>query len=81
MTQHEKILRYLVKNRQMTVRDGVTKLYINWPHKRVRELEAMGVVIRHVEMVKDGVRFVVYMMDPNQERVRELLGMYDGRTA
>ena len=79
MTQHEKVLRYLSKNRRMTIRDGVVKLYINSPHKRVKELEEMGVAIKHIPVTKDGVRFVVYVLEPGQERVAELLEAWGGK--
>lgn len=76
MTQHEKVLRYLKEHRGMTIRDGVVKLYINSPHKRVKELEEMGVKIKHIPVTKDGTRFVLYMMEPGQERVTELLNKW-----
>lgn len=82
MTQHEKILRYLVNHPQsgMTIRDGVIKLNINWTHKRVAELEQMGVRVRRITDERDGVRFRRYILnDPNQDRVRELLELYGGK--
>lgn len=75
MTQHEKILRYLLKNPHgMTMRDGYL-MYINSPHKRVAELEEMGVKISHTRIESPGgSRIVLYRLeDPGQERISEIL--------
>lgn len=74
MTQHEKILRYMIAHPAgMTIQDGM-RLGINWPHKRVGELEQFGVGIRRIDEVRDGVRFRRYMLaDPEQQRVKELI--------
>jgi hypothetical protein len=79
MTQHEKVLRYLVTHPKsgLTIREGVTKLNINWTHKRIGELEQMGVKINRIDDERDGVRFRRYVLkDPNQERIEELLEIF-----
>lgn len=68
MTQYEKILRYMLVNPKtgVTIRDGL-KLNINWLHKRIRELEEMGIEIRRVDENNEGVRFRRYfLMNPKQ---------------
>lgn len=80
MTQHHKILKQLAENpkKGITVRDGY-RLGINWPHKRIRELEAMGVKIKRIdESPERGARFRRYILsDPDQNRVKELLSAWD----
>lgn len=78
MTQHEKILRYMIEHPKegVTVRDGV-KLGINWPHKRVGEFEQLGVRIKRIDVEENEKRFRRYiLMDPEQDRVTELLKYY-----
>ena len=78
MTQCEKVLRYLVKHpKGMTMRDGYL-MYINSPHKRVSELEALGVKILHTpEKTEHGARIVRYVLaDKDQDRVKELMEFY-----
>lgn len=75
MTQCEKILRYMVNHPEgMTMRDGYL-LYINSPHKRVSELEQMGVRINRTRIHSPrGASIVLYKLaDPKQDRIREIL--------
>ena len=63
MTQHEKIVSYLVDHPKqgMTIRDGVM-LGINWPHKRIRELEAEGLKVKRIDIDEDGKRYRRYIL-------------------
>lgn len=63
MTQHEKVLRLLVKRQHsgVTIRDGF-ELGVNWMHKRIRELEEMGVTIKRVDDEHNGTRFRRYIL-------------------
>ena len=83
MTQHERILRYLVAHpgTGMTIRDAVVKLNINWPHKRISELEERGIgILRGTDQTEDGVTFRrYYLRDPDQDQVHDLLEAYAGR--
>lgn len=82
MTQHEKILRYLVRHPRsgMTIRDGFIKLNINWAHKRIAELEQAGIKIKRLDESREGVAFRRYVLaDPDQPRIEELLKIYEGR--
>ena len=75
MNQHEKLLRWLVSHpKGITIREGFIKLNINWTHKRISELEEMGVKIKRLDESREGVSFRRYVLeDPKQERVIELL--------
>jgi len=82
MTQHEKILRYMVKHPKsgMTIRDGFIKLNINWVHKRIAELEEMGVKVKRLDESREGVAFRRYILqEPDQPRIAELLELFEGR--
>ena len=76
MTQQQKILKYLLKHPNgMTMRDGYL-MYINSPHKRVKELEEQGVKIAHIPIqTKQGKRIVLYVLkDPHQEEIIAIMG-------
>lgn len=78
MTQCEKILRYMVNHPEgMTMRDGYL-MYINSPHKRIGELEQMGIKILHIpDKTEHGARIVRYVLaDKNQDRVKEKMEFY-----
>ena len=81
MTQHEKILLYLVEHPStgITIRDGF-RLGINWPHKRIRELEEMGVQIKRIDDENDGTRFRRYVL-ANKEKAEELIESYERKRA
>ena len=75
MTQHEKILRYMIAHPKsgITIREGVM-LGINWPHKRISEIEQMGVGIKRVDVEEKDTRFRRYiLMDPAQDTVEQFL--------
>ena len=76
MTQHEKILRCMVAHPGgITIRDGMM-LGINWPHKRIAELEEQGVQVDRIDTEKDGTRFRLYRLRPGQDRVKQLMDGY-----
>lgn len=82
MNQHEKILRYMVEHPKtgITIRDGFIKLNINWTHKRIGELEEMGVKIKRLDESREGVSFRRYILtDPKQERVTALLSAWEAK--
>ena len=82
MTQHEKVLRYMLEHKNgITIRDGFIKLNINWTHKRIAELEEMGVKIKRLTEAREGVAFRRYVLeDPEQERIKELLEAWAPKT-
>lgn len=82
MSQHEKILRWLVEHPKggITIREGFIKLNINWTHKRIGELEQMGVKIKRIDEAREGVTYRRYVLeDPEQERVKALLEMWEAK--
>lgn len=82
MSQHEKILRWLVDHPKggITIREGFIKLNINWTHKRIGELEQMGVKIKRIDEAREGVAYRRYVLeDPEQERVKALLEMWEAK--
>ena len=81
MTQHEKLLRYMVDHPHgVTIREAFIKLNINWVHKRIAELEEMGVKIVRLNVSREGVAFRRYQLaDPKQERIGELLEIWEAR--
>lgn len=82
MSQHEKILRWMVAHPKsgITIREGFIKLNINWTHKRIGELEQMGVKIKRIDEAREGVAYRRYVLeDPEQERVKTLLEMWEAK--
>lgn len=75
MTQREKILRYMLKHKGMTMRDGYM-MYINSPHKRIADLERLGIKIEHATIkTVEGKHIVFYrLIDPAQEEIAKVLG-------
>lgn len=76
MTQYEKIIRYLLKNRRgMTMHDAYM-MYINSPHKRIGELEQKGIKIDRLTVkTEKGKNIVMYRLsDPGQEEIRKIIG-------
>ena len=74
MSQQEKLLRWLVEHpKGITIREGFIKLNINWTHKRIAELEEMGVKIKRLDESREGVSYRRYVLeDPKQERIGDL---------
>lgn len=82
MSQHERILRWMVEHPKsgITIREGFIKLNINWTHKRIGELEQMGVKIKRIDEAREGVAYRRYVLeDPEQERVKALLDMWEAK--
>ena len=83
MTQHEIVLREMIAHPKtgVTVRDGL-RLGINWIHKRVGELEQLGVKVKRIDAEENGKRFRRYvLMDVQQDVVADLLSFYESRRA
>lgn len=83
MNQHERILRYMVDHPKngITIREGFIKLNVNWTHKRIGELEEMGVQIKRLDESREGVSFRRYVLkDPKQKRITELLGAWEAKS-
>lgn len=82
MSQHERILRWMVEHPKsgITIREGFIKLNINWTHKRIGELEQMGVKIKRIDEAREGVAYRRYVLDdPEQDRVKALLDMWEAK--
>lgn len=82
MTQHEKILRWMVEHPKhgITIREGFIKLNINWTHKRISELEQMGVKIKRLDESREGTAWRRYVLeDPDQQRVKDLFEMWEAK--
>lgn len=75
MSQQEKLLRWMIEHpRGITIREGLIKLNINWTHKRIAELEEMGVKIKRLDESREGVSYRRYVLeDPKQERIETIL--------
>lgn len=75
MSQQEKLLRWMIEHpRGITIREGLIKLNINWTHKRIAELEEMGVKIKRLNESREGVSYRRYVLeDPKQERIETIL--------
>jgi hypothetical protein len=50
-TQHHAIIRYFLKYREGTIQDITEKCVVNWPHKRISDLEDRGVEIQRIDHV------------------------------
>lgn len=82
-THQEKLLRHLLKYKKagITIREAQDLYKINWPHKRIGELEEMGIGIRRIdEHDEEGQRFRRYaLLDPKQPRIKEVLEILSTR--
>ncbi len=73
-TQHMKILQYMKDHPKKGITIRQAAAYANWPHKRISELQQMGVRIRKVDVEENGERFRRYILeDPKQQIIREML--------